>query len=198
MQQINLYHPIFREQRRVFSASTVAAALGVVALALVGIWAFALHQVGRLEHELAGMQTRMTADRERIARVQPGVLDATAAEQRARDLASVLERRRRAAARLAAGDAGAQTGFSPRLEALARARIDGLWLTRIALEVDGVELSGAALAPTILPRYLESLGSEAALSGTRFEHVTLVRPEDRQDILEFELASEPPGKDARS
>ena len=36
-QQINLYQPIFRKQRQIFSAVTMLQALGVVAVALLGL-----------------------------------------------------------------------------------------------------------------------------------------------------------------
>ena len=48
-QQINLYQPIFRKQRQIFSATTLAQVLGVVAAALLLLYGYGLLQVRGLE-----------------------------------------------------------------------------------------------------------------------------------------------------
>ncbi len=52
-QQINLYQPIFREERKLFSLKTVALALGIVAVSLVAMWAIGAHNVGTMETAVA-------------------------------------------------------------------------------------------------------------------------------------------------
>ena len=70
-QQINLYQPIFRKQRQIFSATTMLQALGLVVIALLAIYTYGLLQVGDLEVEVVQLEGRERALTTQLARIDP-------------------------------------------------------------------------------------------------------------------------------
>ncbi len=70
-QQINLYQPIFRKQRQIFSATTLAQLLGIVAAALLLIYGYGLLQVRGLEGEVVQLEGREKALTTQLARHRP-------------------------------------------------------------------------------------------------------------------------------
>jgi hypothetical protein len=72
-QQINLYQPIFRKQRQIFAAATMLQAVGVVALALLGIYAYAYVQVGALEVAVVQLEGREKALLTQLTRIDPAL-----------------------------------------------------------------------------------------------------------------------------
>ena len=55
-QQINLYQPIFRRERKVFSAATIAQATLVVAAGLAAIYGYASWKMRGLNREVAMLE----------------------------------------------------------------------------------------------------------------------------------------------
>jgi hypothetical protein len=181
-QQINLYQPIFRQARKLFSAQTVAWGLLLVLATLSGLWGFAAVKVAGLESELHAVREQQHAQ-ERLA-AATGALRAERAnptEVRARieQLSVQLAERSHARDLLRSGAAGRTTGFAARLEALARQHMDGLWLERIVLSgaTNTMSLSGGTLNPALVPRYLQALSKAPALNGARFDEFVIERPQ---------------------
>ena len=178
-QQVNLYQPIFRKQRQIFSAATMAQAVGVVAAALLAIYAYGLVKVSSLEAAVVQLESREQALTTQLARIDPSVsarrreelemevrrLNATLADQQ--HLIDVLREQ----------PLGRTEGFSGYLAALARQRTPELWLT--ALTVNGgngaIELVGRSLTPERVPEYMQRLGAETALAGQRFDQFEIER-----------------------
>jgi hypothetical protein len=182
-QQINLYQPIFRQERKLFSAATVAFGLALVLAALIGLWAFAASKVARLEGELESVREQQQAQ-ERLA-AATGVLRAqranpTTVRARIEQLSRELAERSHARDLLRGGAAGHTAGFAPRLEALALQHTEGLWLDHIVLAGAGnvMSLSGGALDPALVPKYLQALSAAPALNGARFDEFVIERPQD--------------------
>jgi hypothetical protein len=63
------------------------------------------------------------------------------------------------------------------MEALARRHTAGLWIDRIVLSgtTGAMAVSGATLNADLVPRYLRALADESALTGTRFDALTIER-----------------------
>jgi hypothetical protein len=76
------------------------------------------------------------------------------------------------------GGAGQTGGFAQRLEALARRHTDGLWIDRVVLSgtTGAMSVAGATVNPDLVPTYLRALAGESALTGTRFDQLTIERP----------------------
>lgn len=177
-QQINLYQPIFRAQRRIFSSQTIALALVTIAVALIGLWTYGNWKVGHLEKEVDQIAKQ---DKLRAANLASGRAAFAAhanpaeIESRIKALSDELDRRARALAALRSGAVGGLEGFAPRLEALARRHVDGLWLEGISFggSVRSMSVSGATVDSRLVPRYLEELQQEPALAGARFDRVEI-------------------------
>jgi MSHA biogenesis protein MshI len=185
-QQINLYQPIFTEERKTLSAATAAAALGIVAVALAAFSVYAHRNVGRLTVEVDALrqqQSQHEAVLAQLGEIQSTEDTAELIEGRVKRLSSAVTDRERALKILQAGGAGRTSGFATRLEALARRHVDGVWIDHMVLSgTNGsMTLSGAALDAGIVPVYLQSLGVEPVLAGTRFDEFVIERPGDTSD-----------------
>lgn len=194
-QQINLYQPVFSSERKLFGASTVASAFVVL---IVGLGAYTVHSRAQLRN-LASEVEVLRADQEardaqaalseeQAARSTPAEI-----ESRVKELSRAVAARTQALHMLQSGAAGQATGFAPRLEALARRHVDGLWIDAVVLSgANGsMSLSGATVDPDIVPRYLQNLAQDAVLTGTRFDDFLIERPEP-------EAKSEPAPADAEA
>lgn len=191
-QQINLYQPIFRRQRQIFSAVTMLQAAGIVAIALLTIYGYGLWQVRGLEREALQLEGREKAYSTQLARLDPesSTAQRRAAEQELERLTATLLTQQRLIDVLENKPLGSTEGFSEVLAALARQRSRGLWLTDITINrvSNAIELLGESVAPGLLPAYLLQLGEEDALAGYRFDDFEIERSEDSDTII-FRVSS---------
>jgi hypothetical protein len=190
-QQINLYQPIFRVERKLFSAKAMLYSLALIAAGLLVVWAFGWRQVGLIEAEVERLKV---AEQRRVdMTARQGSLSPAASladvERRSADLVTRLGSVRRAL-ELTRADGGAP-GFAARLEALGAPAGSDLWLDRIVLGRAGVALHGGTTNAAAVPRYLGDLGRLPAFAGAAFDRLTLQPPaEAGRAGLEFEVGSE--------
>ena len=172
-QQINLYQPIFRKQRQIFSATTLAQVLGVVAAALLLLYGYGLLQVRGLEGQVVQLEGREKVLTTQIARIDPTQNQHRRAEveEELKKLNAALVTQQRLIDVLRDRPLGSQTGFSGYLAALGRERTPELWLTQFAINgsTGALELAGRSTRPELVPEYLQRLGREQALTGQRFD-----------------------------
>lgn len=79
--------------------------------------------------------------------------------------------------------------LSPVLQELAAIHMDGVWLTRVMIQPNGVELEGRTLEAGLIPRWMAGFAQTTTLAAHRFSVVELRR--DSRDILNFALLSKP-------
>jgi Tfp pilus assembly protein PilN len=172
-QQINLYQPIFRKQRQIFAAATMLQVVGVVALALLGIYVYAFAQVGALEAAVVQLEGREKALLTQLTRIDPALGANRRAELDAevRRLNATLLDQQRLIDVLRDQPLGGVRGFSGYLSALARQRTPELWLTEIGINggTAAIELAGRSLSAELVPEYMQRLGAEPALAGQQFD-----------------------------
>ena len=172
-QQINLYQPIFRKQRQIFSATTMAQLLGIVGVALLLIYGYGLLQVRGLEGEIAQLEGHETALTTQLARIDPlqNQHRRTEVEEELKKLNSAIVIQQRLIDVLRERPLGSQSGFSAYLAALGRERTPELWLTQFAINgsTGALELAGRSTRAELVPEYLQRLGREQALTGQRFD-----------------------------
>jgi hypothetical protein len=178
-QQINLYQPIFRKQRQIFSGATLLQALGIVTAALIGIYGYGLAKVQALEAEVVQLEGRERALTTQLLRVDPAVGAGHRAELDAelKRLNATLVDQQRLIDVLGQHPLGDTGGFSGYLAALARQRTPQLWLTAVAINggTGAIELAGRSLAPELVPEYMQRLGTEPALAGQQFDQFEIAR-----------------------
>lgn len=178
-QQINLYQPIFRKQRQIFSAATLLQGLGIVAAALLAIYAYGLVQVRGVESEVVQLEGRERALTTQLARIDPTQSQhrRVEVEEELKRLNATLLEQQRLIQVLRDQPLGNTAGFSGYLAALGRQRTPELWLTQFAINggTGALELAGRSTRPELVPEYLQRLGREPALSGQRFDELAIER-----------------------
>jgi len=191
-QQVNLYQPIFRRQRQVFSALTILQASAVVSVALLVMYGYGLWQVLGLEAEAVQLEGRERAYSAQLARLDPSSSAGrrTDVERRVAELNARLVEQQKLIEVLREQPLGSTEGFSAALAALARRYTTGLWLTELRIAAAGrsLDLTGMTVRPELVPEYLQNLGEEEALAGQRFELLQIERAEDGGQI-EFRISS---------
>jgi hypothetical protein len=177
-QQINLVNPAFRRQKKHFSASTMAQALGLIAAGTLLFSGYAAYKVRMLKQANANAETQLAAQRAQLAALAkelgPQGTSGLLTDELARTEAQVRGRRELLNS-LSTGALGNVKGFSRYLEAFARQRTDGVWLTGINVGGDENDLvvRGRVLRADLVPAYLRALNSEEVMRGRRVTELTL-------------------------
>ncbi len=175
-QQINLYHPIFRREHKLFSAATMARAW--LALLAVGLAAagFDAWQVRGLAGALANARQDEVAAHMRLAsserlfgtgRAQARLKALEARDQALKGLARFLRESRRA-----------EVGPAPVLLAMGDAVLPGVWITSFSLDRKrhALMLTGHSTRPAQVPLFLHRLVARPTLAGYRFQTFAITRP----------------------
>ncbi|MES2017255.1 MAG: hypothetical protein V4484_12230 [Pseudomonadota bacterium] len=185
-QQINLFNPIFRKQKKYFSSATMLQALGVICLACALLAADAMRRQRAVQSQAAAVDALLLVRQQKLADYKvsyaPRVKDpALATSIRAAE--SELLLLNNAAAMIERGGFGETRGFANYLRAFARQSIDGLWLTGLNISAGGAQLGveGNAMQGELVPLYVRRLASEAVMRGKDFSS------------LKMEAASAPTG-----
>lgn len=179
-QQINLFNPIFLQQKKIFAARTMAQSLGLLALGALAIASAASHSVGKLRQEAAGLtvqaakkQARLLGASTEFAPRKPNAgltADTVDAETR-------LAALRRVAQIIRGGDLGNTHGYAEHFRALGRQHQDGLWLTAVGIGLGAdMSLQGRALDATLVPGYIARLAHEPVLRGKAFGNLQISQP----------------------
>ncbi|MFC5510208.1 PilN domain-containing protein [Massilia jejuensis] len=210
-QQINLFNPVFLQQKKIFSARAMAGALLLLFVGTAALNVYGNLRVQALQRQadagavqLTQKQARLAgvvqefAPRQKSAEVEAELAQAETQLATLRDVAGVLER----------GELGNTQGYAEYFRALARQHVDGLWLTGVSITGAGIDLGvrGRALDPQRVPGYLNRLTGEAIMRGKSFGSLSISQgaPGSRVDeagkgvavpapYVEFSLQSTPEG-----
>jgi hypothetical protein len=191
-QQVNLYQPIFRRQRQIFSAVTMLQSAAVVVVALMTIYFYGLWQVGLLAAQVLELEGRERAYSGQLARLDPSENTSRRqeVERELERLNSTLLAQQRLIEVLREQPLGSTSGFSAELAALGRRHSSGLWLTELRIDggADSIDLAGRTTDPGMIPAYLLRLGEEDALAGKRFDQFEIERAENGGELA-FRVSS---------
>ncbi len=176
----------------------MARTLLVFAAALAAVYGWRLWESTLLGTQLAGLRGEAQAARQKLAETQakfPERRKDGRLEEELRRLQQELEDSQAVVRALEAGDYGDRNGFSAYFEALSRQHVEGTWLSRIEISEGGrqVGLEGHALAPELVPLYVQRLGQEKIFNGKSFSELELKRPKDQAvPRVDFSLFTQPP------
>jgi hypothetical protein len=169
-QQINLFNPEFLQKKKIFTANTMAIALGVLVLGLVAVGVAARVRVASLQTQADSGAAQLEQTRKRLASVTaeftPKQEDPRLAEELSlaqselvglKEVAGVIER----------GELGDKQGYAEYFRALARQSTEGLWLTGVRIEGAGLDIGvrGRAMDPAMVPGFLGRLRNERVMQG---------------------------------
>lgn len=177
-QQINLFNPIFRKQKKYFSSVAMVQALAVIFFACAVLTVEAAMRTRALTQQAATTDALLIARQQRLTDVKIQfaprqksttlVAEIVAAQQELAMLQS-------ATATVQRGGFGDTRGFSPYFLAFAKQSIEGLWLTdlRIASDGGGIGIQGNVLQAPLVPQYMARLASEPVMKGKAFETLAM-------------------------
>jgi hypothetical protein len=183
MQQVNLHQPVWRPPA-MLTAKSAGISMASIVVALLSMWGYAWWQlhVTRREADLARSQSEA---RRQLEAVRMADLDALSPEELDRTITmldAAVSVKQRAVQTLEV-DAARSADFAARLAALSRRHLEGVWLEQLTLGTtrDAMSLTGAALAPDLVPRYLQSLAADPALAGGEIDSFVIDRPDPAAD-----------------
>lgn len=196
-QQINLFNPQFLQQKKYFSAVTMAQALGLLVLGIAAFYGYAFWQDRTLVRQMAESSRGYELQKQQFAKATAELNPEKVEAQIDQDLKSAeaaIALRRALLGEIQSG-AGATQTYSEYLRAFARQTVQGLWLTGIQIGEAGgaLSLTGRALQPDLVPVLISQLKRESVLRGRALEALSITRsaagPEARRPIVEFTVTS---------
>lgn len=192
IQQINLYQPIFRQQKKVFSAVAMLQVLAVVVLALAVIYTFTYRQMLQTRQQMTELEARHVAAQAEVDNYQKQFPVRTRSKQLEHKLARQqrdLGEKNRVLQALKKGGFGNTDGFSAYLEGFARQTVNGAWINRFSISAGGksVALGGSAIQPELVPMYIQQLSGEKSFKGLTFEQLDLERSVEAPWKVDFKL-----------
>ena len=184
-QQINLFNPLLEKRKNYLSAQTMAQALGLMLAAGLALAYYGQRQLATLEQQALAGKAELRASE--LRKVQVG----SAFAPRVKDKNLELDIARAEAERqslqqvqliLQRGEFGNTRGYSPYFRAFAHSRIDGLWLTEVAIVGAGnaIGLKGRVLSAGLLPRYINGLAGQPVLKGKTFARLEMGAQQEKE------------------
>jgi len=194
MQQINLYQPIFRKEKKVFTAVAMLQISVLVLLILTAIYGYGWWQLQPFEKQLeqvASQRQQLTGQIESLKAKQAALTKSQLLEDELKRVRQEVARKKKIESVLSTGSFGNQQGFSSIWEGLARQHVSGLWLTAIRVENGGrkLQLSGRTVSPELVPVYIQKLSAEKAFQGMSFNLLELTRDEEDPSVIRFNLGT---------
>ncbi len=179
-QQVNLYQPIPRQREKVFSALTLAQALGVIVVALLALYGWAAWRTAGLDHRVEQLRARREHADRTLKRLEAAIAarrPSAALNQALKTAKTDRDARRALLAALASPRHASTQGFAEVLTDLARAPVPQLWLTDITLDDGGshIRLTGATTRSARVPQLVETLADESAFAGVEFRQLKISR-----------------------
>lgn len=180
-QQINLFNPIFLKQEKLFSAVTMAQALGLILLGSAVLIAYSYYQLFDLSRQATAGTTQLALAQTRLAKVsaESGLRqksrliedDIRKTETEMKSLQQVFDI-------LKKGEFGNTKGYAEYLRAFSRQILDGVWLTGFSIYGAGsdIGLQGRALQPELVPAYIGRLKREPVMQGKSFATLEMQLP----------------------
>jgi Tfp pilus assembly protein PilN len=169
-QQINLFTPAFRKQKKHFSAVAMLQALLLVIAGVAALYGYAVWQFGTLEGRLVDNERELKERRAQLVSMTKEISVQgrnKKLEEEVLQTEAQLHKRLELRTELITGVGGNVDGFSRLLTALANRTMNGVWLTSIAIrgKANDLVIKGRALSSDLVPAYVDSLGKEPALAG---------------------------------
>ena len=185
-QQINLYQPKFRKERKPLSARDAFLGLLLIVVSVIAYTGVLWDQGDRLAVQAREIDQKVTAqkaDADKLTnalKVRKKDTQLEAAAQRAEQQVIAM----REVMQLVEGGAlGNPEGYSEQLRALARQSVAGLWLTGFTLAGNADEnlIRGRVTNPELVATYLRRLNEEKTFHGQRFASLTISTPKEAQE-----------------
>jgi type IV pilus assembly PilN-like protein len=192
-QQINLYQPMFRKQKIIFSAVTMLQIGIFFLLVFSSLYAYQNSKLKPYQKQIASIETELTQLGNQLAAMESSQKSQSKSkllENETAKLSKELEQRERISNVLSSRSFGNSSGFSSYLEAFARGHVQGTWLTNINIREGGssLGLKGKTLSSKLVPVYLQKLAGENSLHGSSFNVMEIARIETDEESSEINFS----------
>jgi competence protein ComGC len=198
-QQVNLYQPIFRKQKKVFSAVAMLQVCLIVLALFILTAGYSYRQLQRLQRQETAAQASLENLQGQIAELKARSSDDAAKKLLESEIGRItreVEQKQRVAAMLEQGAFTNTLGFVRHFEALARQHVAGTWLTEINISNGGSSLSldGITFSAELVPVYLQRLLQEEVFTGISFNVLGMERSAAKPEELNFQVGTSAEGK----
>ncbi len=189
-QQINLFQPIFRKERKLLSFHALLQASGAIILLLLGLYGWGWQKTQQLQSDFISLQKQSQKQITQLNAIgikRPDNQPELSLQQKLTQLEQQLLVERKTVAQLAQVRNSHSQGVSGYLESFSRQLPKGVWLTNFSVQAGGQNLiiRGSALKPALVPLFLEQLSAEATLSGTHFGLLQIERQKSDEKYIHF-------------
>ncbi|RUO42819.1 hypothetical protein CWE15_05295 [Aliidiomarina taiwanensis] len=190
--RLNLYHSSLHPVKETLTSQRVVWAVAAVLLV-------AAMARGGLEYALHSLQEQQDALTQSQQNLNERMMDLVAQANRQQPMRSLLRQTAQTELEISSRQAllaefenrGTiqRDNLSPVLQELASIHTQGVWLTRISITPEGVELEGSTLEAGLIPRWMAKFSQTTTLAKHQFSVVDLQR--DTSRVLNFALLSKP-------
>ena len=191
-QRINLSQDRFREKRLWLSATQVAATVLLV-VGVIAVWSYLLQDQLRQSQQdnlaVKADRDRLTAELSAANAELARLLEDNQLDSEIENTARQISARRKVLNFVDANRFGSGEGFSAYLVALSNLHIDDIWLNRIRLAENFVQIRGSSLNAEEVPGYFDRFSEEPVFQGNRFDLFALKRDPDTEWKVDFEIAT---------
>jgi hypothetical protein len=180
-QQINLYNPLFRPQKKYFTAAQMALGLLILLVGAAVIYGSARRLSRQIEQRAAESARLSEATRRSLVDATTRFGPRQPSAQLQQQVAQMEEQgasRRQLLDLMGRGELGNTRGFSGYLLALSRQTTPGLWITGFQVVGNGSDMAinGRALQPQLVPEFMGILKREPLLAGQTFATLEIKLP----------------------
>jgi hypothetical protein len=199
-QQINLYQAVLIDKQEPLQARQAGLIMLLFLVLLLSLYLLGYWRGSGFKKNLINLKQQQSEKIVAVAALGqkfPERQKNALLEEEISQIRTALEGQKQILGYFAARDQGGNGKILDVLEGLARHKQQGVWLRRILLDASGqkITLSGSALKPEQVPRYLQSLGHEGVLAGQVFAHLKLTHIEERPGQVDFSLESRVEGQE---
>lgn len=193
-QQINLFQPIFRKERKILSFVAMIQICLIVIAAFLAMTGYSWWQTLSLKHHLAGLKHERGV---RLAQLNKVTLEVAKmknqdqSQSQIQRLEQELKAERHILSVLDAKHLRGIKGFSSYFESFSRQVVQGMWLTGFDVADGGqsVQIRGSSTEPDLVPQFLKGLSKEKQLQGTEFGVLQMLREHDDMRWVDFVVSA---------
>ena len=187
--RVNLYAPEFHPKLRLMTLTLTLACCGFVLLLVVAGWMHALYQQQGLEQELKLSQQQKSQQANVVSALQNELTTQQKDPRWQREMDQNLQTlalKNQVLQELLKQESLKTNGFAKLMNELAEHHQSGLWLKHISLDGHYVQLEGAAIESSLVPKWIKQLGATAYFKGQEFAETRLYRNDEQ---LHFVITS---------
>ena len=193
-QQINLFNPVFMNQRKYFSLVAMLQGLALIVLGSGLFYGYAKYQIKTLSEQSDDSSKHYAIEQARVQRYTEEFSPDKSNQLLQSELKSVeakLSVQNELVETFKNGKVGNATGHSGYLRAFANQAVNGLWLRNIEIfgDTQDMTITGSVLSPELLATYVSKLNQESAMRGKSFASLQMQRAGNDGRSVEFTLRS---------